>query len=132
MHLSKSDAKRLGILPGAVEVKVNPYAPYKSKLERDYHAHLNIECAMALKAGIKIWYEAVTFTLVPASEHQKGVRYTPDFTIWDGLQLIEIIECKGFMRDGAKEKIKALAHMIRPVPVFVVKREGGSFVRERF
>lgn len=132
MHLSKAQAKAMGILPGAVGVKINPYAPFKSKLEMDYHAYLNFVYAPNAEPDVKVWYEAVTFTLVPASEHQKGVRYTPDFTIWRGCEIIEVIECKGFWREGAKEKVKALAHRIRPVPIYVVRKVAGEWTKERF
>ena len=133
MRVSKREAKAMNLLPGSVGVKINPYAPYRSKWESDYAEEL---CAIysdsPLQRDVRVRYEAVTFTLVPASEHQRGVRYTPDFTIWRGIELSEVIEVKGHWRPGAKHKVKALAHMLAPIPVFVVRKEAGKWTKERF
>jgi hypothetical protein len=133
MHLTKAAGKeleRLGLLPKQ-EKKPKPYAPYRSKWEKDYHLYLEL-CNGLTGCEVEIRFEFVSFCLVPASETQRGVWYLPDFTVWRGDRIVEIHEVKGFMRPGAKHKIKALAHILKPIPVYVVRKEGGEFVKERF
>ena len=54
-------------------------------------------------------------------------RYTPDFVVLDGGQLVAF-ETKGFMRDDALVKLKVAARMLRFVRFVVVKREGNQWI----
>jgi hypothetical protein len=132
MHLSKADAKHLeglGILPEKPK-KPNRYAPYRSKWEQDYAIWL--AGAVADEEIAWWWYERVTYTLVPSSDHQRGVRYTPDFIVANADGSFEIHEVKGHWRPGAKHKVKALAAMLKPIPVYVVRKVEGQWTKERF
>lgn len=128
MNISPREAKKYGIVDKGK--KANPYAPYKSAWERDYAEHLRADW---VHRGGTVLYEAASFVLVPASEHQRGVRYVPDFIVVYPDRQVEIHEVKGHWRPGAKHKVKALAALIKPVPVYVVRKgKGGNWERERF
>jgi hypothetical protein len=135
MHLTKAAGKeleRLGLLPKQ-EKKPNPYAPYRSKWEQDYAEHLKDREAAGL---IICWhYELCSFELVPPSATQRGVRYTPDFIVMAGqIGAIqpEIHEVKGHWRPGSKHKVKALAHLLKHVNVYAVRKVDGMWHLERF
>jgi hypothetical protein len=134
LHLSKADAKHLeglGILPKEKPKKPNPYAPYRSKWEAQYADQLDTE----RRCGTweVVLYERMSFAIVPASEHQKGVWYRPDFVMIRQGGIMEIHEVKGRWMPGAKAKIKALAAALPEVPIFVVQKdESGAWTYERF
>jgi hypothetical protein len=136
MHLTKAAGKeleRLGLLPKQEQPKKErpPHWPYRSKWEQDYVVE---ELDPAKACGL-VWnwhYEAVSFVLVPASEHQRGVRYVPDFIVIDPNGRMEIHEVKGHWMPGAKHKVKALAKMLAPTPVYVLRKVAGRWERERF
>lgn len=127
MHLSKAQAKAMGLLPGSVGVRINPYWPYKSKWEQDYASAL--DCMDPVYSWM---YERVSFCLVPSSQTQKGVWYVPDFTIWKDGTIAAVHEVKGHWRPGAKHKVKSLAKMLTPVPVYAVRKVEGEWELERF
>jgi hypothetical protein len=128
-EIGKSAGEAIQSLLGeAKPKKVNPYWPYRSKTEADFAVHL----ATLAAPGVAVWYERVTFVLTPPSEHQKGVRYTPDFTVWDEGKLLSVFEVKGYWMDGAKEKVKQLAYMLRPTSVYVAQKRNGVWAMERF
>lgn len=128
MRVSKKQAKSMGLLDEPK--KVNPYAPFKSQWEKEYAGHL---LAMTLSKEIVDYrYERASFVLVPASETQRGVRYVPDFLVIYPDGRMEIHEVKGHWRPGAKHKVKSLANLIKPIPVYVVRKEKGVWTRERF
>jgi hypothetical protein len=135
LHLSKAAVKeleRLGLLPKEEKSKkINPYAPYRSKWEAQYADQLDTE----RRCGTWeiVLYERMSFAIVPASEHQKGVWYRPDFVMIRQGGIMEIHEVKGHWKGGAKAKVKALAAALVEVPVFVVQKdESGAWTYERF
>lgn len=131
MHLSKADAKRLGIKEDQPQEKKRPhYWPFKSSWEKQYAGHL-----LERKLNDEIVdyrYERASFVLTPASEFQRGSRYIPDFMVIFPDGRIEIHEVKGHWKPGAKAKVKALAHMLKPIPVYVVRKECDGWDCERF
>jgi hypothetical protein len=136
MRVNKAAVKeleRLGLLPKEEKPKKarESFWPYKSRWELQYAAE---ELSPAVACGL-IWdwhYERTSFVLCEASEHQLAVRYIPDFLVILPCGRIEIHEVKGHWRPGAKHKVKALAAMLKPIPIYVVRKVEGQWTKERF
>jgi len=82
--------------------RCGPKADRMNKTERAYAVEL---AALQATGEITRWrFEAITLLLVdPADTGNRGVRYTPDFAIWQAGKL-RFVEIKGFLRDDAKLK----------------------------
>lgn len=95
-----------------------PWAPYASKWEASYAAHLDVLVALG---QVTLWqYEPDT--LVCAG----GTKYTPDFRVEysDGRE--EYHEVKGYFRPQDRVRVReALA--VSTFPVVLVSRKGGAW-----
>lgn len=96
-----------------------------NRLEESYAAELERRRV----AGEVEWYayEAVTLRLADRC------RYTPDFAVMTSDGEIQMHECKGFMRDDARVKLKVAAEqfpmrflLVRAIP----RKSGGGFAIE--
>lgn len=96
-----------------------PWAPYRSKWESAYAAHLDV---LQLLGHIVSWqYECET--LVCAG----GTKYTPDFRVKFTDEREEYHEVKGYFRPQDKVRVReALA--VSLLPVVLVSRKGGAWV----
>jgi hypothetical protein len=100
--------------PAVVEI---PRDRYKSDLEREFAAHLEI---LRAAGELSFWdYECVKIRLAD------GTWYTADFLVKLKDQII-IYETKGFMREAARVRVNVAATRV-PIPIFVVTKEGGSW-----
>jgi hypothetical protein len=89
-------AESLAMMPEGKPKKSNPYAPYRSKWEQEYAKHLDARKAEGLLVSWQ--YELCSFALLPSNDHQRGVRYTPDFIVMnvvEGVVMPEVHEVKG-------------------------------------
>ena len=93
---------------------------FRSKLERDYAAHLDARRAAGeIRAW---WFEAMTFRL------GFDCRYTPDFAIQLPDLTIEMIEVKGARRwDGALEKVRTACEMFPFTFRLVTRSKAGAW-----
>ena len=89
-----------------------------NRLERDFLEE-NIKYWVETGHVVAYWHEAMKFRLA----HKTF--YTPDFMLQTGSGEMQIIECKGFMRDDAAVKIKVVASMY-PFRVFLARRAKGQ------
>ena len=89
-------------------------------MERQWFEVLQTYCGVAA-----IEYERVTFKLAD------DTRYTPDFYVLRESGTVEFYECKGFMEDHARVKVKVAADMFPEFAFFLVvrktKKQGGGW-----
>lgn len=87
----------------------------KNKLERDYWEHLD----GLRQAGeiLDFRYEKLAFTL------GHDCRLQPDFLVIYPDGRIEIHECKGFMEEDARVKLKTFATAFPYFPLYLITRE---------
>lgn len=100
--------------------------PYKSKLEEQYAAHLH----QMIAQGELVRFKYEPFKMAVSSPPVASeARWTADWWVVtsDG---VEVHETKGYERDSDVLRIKAVAEWIG-VPVFMVKKVGGRFVKEQ-
>lgn len=100
-----------------------PWAPYASKWEASYAAHLDHLKQLGV---VRDWaYEPDT--LVCAG----GTKYTPDFRVrFPGTRDDEYHEVKGFFRPQDRVRVReALA--VSPLDVILVSRKDGSWAYKR-
>ncbi len=107
-------------------VKEVPRDGYRSQLERDYAAHLEI---LKQAGAIKFWgYECVKLKL---GGKKRYVYFTPDFIVVFADGHTEAHECKGFFREAAKLRTNIAAGLY-PWPIIVIKRDREGWKREEF
>ena len=93
-----------------------------NKLESDY----SFQLAMRRDAGdiANFCFESVTLKIAD------GVRYNPDFMVITADGEVEFHECKGFMRDDARVKLRVAARVFPWFRFVLVKRGAGRMVFE--
>lgn len=101
--------------------------PFKSQLERDYAAHLDLR----LKAGeVRRWvYEGVRLRIGwRRTKAGKLVAsyYTPDFHVQLTGGEIQLHETKGFMREAAAVRLAACAELY-PYRIVLATRKSGAW-----
>jgi predicted secreted hydrolase len=118
-------ARQLGqpVTPAPASV---PRDPYRSQLERDYAAHLD----MLKGAGEVEWwaYEAVRLRI---ADGKREAFYKPDFTVILMAGETEFHECKGFWRTADRLRIKVAASRF-PWRFIGIQRDGAGWKREEF
>lgn len=83
------------------------------------------EYAKSWRGVVSIDYEKITLKLAD------DTRYTPDFYVLMDSGAVQFYECKGFMEDHARVKIKVAAAMFPEFEFYLVrkvaKRHGGGW-----
>ncbi len=99
---------------------------YRSQLERDYAAHLDL----LKRVGVIAWWGHECCKLKLGGKRNK-VWFTPDFLVvlLDGST--EVHETKGFMREAAQVRTNVAAGLY-PWPIYVIKRTKGGWSREAY
>lgn len=95
-----------------------PWAPYASKWEMQYAAHLELQVSVKLVTG----WEYEPDTLVCAG----GTKYTPDFKVTLSSGAIEYHEVKGFWRTQDRVRMREAA-AVSPYPIVLVSRKRGAW-----
>lgn len=99
-----------------------PYAPYHSKWEQQYAAHLDLLKTIHLVAE---WHYEPD-TLVCAG----GTKYTPDFRVHMAAGPVEYHEVKGYFRSRDRVRVRE-ARAVSPYPIVLVSRAKGAWVYKR-
>lgn len=97
---------------------------YRTKLERDYARELDL-----LKAAgvvMSYHYEPIKIRYTQRNEYQ------PDFVVKYFNGLVEIVECKGYLREDDSIKCHAAATIMHPWKVVMVRRKKQQWVRREF
>lgn len=106
--------------------KANPFAPYKNKWEAEYAGILAAEQLDGKWAAVR--YEPASFVVIPQTEYQRRVAYTPDFMLIDPQGRLSFIEVKGHMRKQDQLRMKAFrAIMPNVVRIYLVGKDKGSW-----
>lgn len=103
-----------------------PRDRYRSQLERDYAAHLDL-----LKtAGEIVWWGHECVKLLLGGKKNKAW-FTPDFIVVFPDGRTQAHETKGFMREAAQVRTNVAAGLY-PWPIIVIKRGAVGWEREEF
>lgn len=97
---------------------------YRSKLERDYARYLDL-----LKSSGEVQsyhYEAIK---IRYTQHNF---YEPDFKVVYASGQVEVVECKGFVREDDAIKCNAAATILWPWKIVMVRRVKNMWVRREF
>ena len=96
-QFGRVDAARMSDAPAATKSTGTGIrlakAPKMNKGELAYHRLLQSEFP-----GREIRFEGISFRLT------SGTRYTPDFTVWNGAELLLVVEVKGSFRLGSADR----------------------------
>lgn len=106
-----------------------PWAPYASKWEAAYAAHLDLLVRMSVhpQLGSVVSWAYEPDTLVCAG----GTKYTPDFRVTFPGRREEYHEVKGFFRPQDRVRVReALA--VSTLPIVLVSRKRGQWVYKPF
>jgi hypothetical protein len=123
----------------AAEAKA-PSDPYRSKLEREFAAHLELcrktgERVGQLEPITTYWlFEPVRLKIAMG---KKPAWYTPDFMAFDPGSIgdeyqITLYEVKGFWREAARVRIKVAAGVYPMFRFVAVTRKDGQWLYEGF
>lgn len=113
--------KRIGLADEKPEVKKPRETDrYRSELERRYAALMQIRIETGSVRSFN--YESIKLRL------PGGVFYTPDFSFVNESGEINLAECKGFMRESARNKLRAAVELY---PEFVWWIVGQSLSETR-
>jgi hypothetical protein len=129
-NMTSADMRKRGLKPSSGQVPAQPkartmpavdYAPYRSRWEKEYAEHLELQ---RMAKVISWWkYEPMTFRLAD------GAKFKPDFMVGYGPAVIEFDEIKGFERPAAILRWKVAAELY---PMFrwrmLTKRDGAWIV----
>jgi len=110
--------------PTAKARAIDPDKERQNKHERIYDDHLKAR----LQRGEIVFYKFEPFNLRLA----ENTYYRPDFVVIASDGTVEIHEVKGFWRDDARVKIKAVAAMFWPFVFVAIQIKAGHFVIETF
>lgn len=138
----KTELAKLGISPEQVRVdgvpmveiaepKERRYGRYRSKWEAMYADH----CDWMLRVEeIAAWdYEPfslrLTEPIIVNGKTRPGIRYTPDFVLWNRIETVTCIEIKGYQRNASINRFKMAVDKFPHLCFEMLTRENGQWKR---
>jgi hypothetical protein len=107
---------KFGELTGAKKMVRQSSKPKLNKLEADYENYLLLQ-----SPNVFITSQQLSFRLA------NGLRYTPDFVVFDTFGSVDAHEVKGFMRDDAAAKLKVAATLFPFIKWTLAWKECGEW-----
>lgn len=116
--LNQSEVDMSSVKPKALVMRASTDESKLNRLEKSWLS--------SLRMARYPWIGIQSFTFKLADD----CRYTPDFMTIDELGCLTAWECKGFMRDDARVKLRVAARQFPFIKFVLVTKAGGTFKRE--
>lgn len=127
--IARAEGKQKAKTPAtrAVNAKVRTINPATTRMNK-YEGLYAAELAARTARGEVVFWMFEPFNLRLA----ENTYYRPDFVVVASDGTVEIHEVKGFWRDDARVKIKAIAEVFWPFVFRAVQIKAGHFIIETF